>query len=751
MPTAGVEVDNQGAVDTLAALPGVRKVEGNVLAPMFWRMAGEEDFTDGMVMSYTLPLKDVEIEPMRLVEGEWPASGQNQVVIEQRMADEYDFKIGDTIEFRTLGAAASAGESTSWTITGFVFHPYWVGDQDQNIPERRVYANYDDAKAIAGFTGLSGFYLRYTDTQTAEAQELELKQAVANDTSYIPLFIWQDDPDNYFLIGEVEQVTNVMNMLAVVALVVSGFLVTNVINTIVVEQKRQIGVMKSLGASRLDTFIIYAGVALLYGVIGTIPGVILGVIAGSAMAGTIAPLAFTLITGFNVSTTGVLVGVFMRLLVPVAAAFIPVFNGTRVTIMDAMTDLGISSNYGKGMASRIISALPVPINVRQALSNVTQKLGRLALTGITLTFAAAAFMGVFALFTSINNEIDKLFSTFNAEVSIIPSEAQDYEKVSAAISEVPEVEGVFPGVAFNVQLLDLSGTALFVTSPQGDDSADVFAYGFDPASPVFNISYEAGTGWTDDPARDGIVLTKKAADDLERGVGDSLIVAAGGNQREFEIIGVFNYPIGFVLMRWQDVSSLAGFVQNGEPLPTAFFVKLQGDDLTSDEVDSAINDITDKLVGLGVTAGYGNQVRDQEEATESITTFGYIFQLTSAVMAAVGAIGLLTTLSMAVYERQKEIGVMRSIGAGSMTIIGQFLVEGVLIGLLAWLIAIPLSFLLAQALNGALGFDDFITFNYPPSVLLLGLIGMGIIATVASMWPSVSASRKTVSDILRYQ
>ena len=58
-------------------------------------------------------------------------------------------------------------------------------------------------------------------------------------------------PNDYFLIGEVNSVTNILNMLALVALLVSGFLVMNVVNSIVVEQKRQIGVMKSLGAVAL--------------------------------------------------------------------------------------------------------------------------------------------------------------------------------------------------------------------------------------------------------------------------------------------------------------------------------------------------------------------------------------------------------------------------------------------------------------------------------------------------------------------
>lgn len=93
---------------------------------------------------------------------------------------------------------------------------------------------------------------------------------------------------------------------------------------------------------------------------------------------------------------------------------------------------------------------------------------------------------------------------------------------------------------------------------------------------------------------------------------------------------------------------------------------------------------------------------------------------------------------------------MRSVGATSLRIMAQFMVEGLLVGVLAWILAAPLSVGLGAGLMGLLPFD-YLTFTYPPIVLLMGLIGIVVIAGVASIWPSVTASRKTVADILRYQ
>jgi putative ABC transport system permease protein len=764
LPSAGTMVTTEDGSDQILdlvrssinetqappGLVGATEIEGEIVAPVFWQKATEEgNYQEAEIMAFSEPFDQIKLEPPHLQEGEWPQPGRNEVAVEQRMADDHKFHVGDKIVFRPLGSNAAPEE---WTISAIVYHPYWVqpngGDGDSQ-PERRIFADLEDAKQIAGFTAYNSFYLRYVDTSAASDQAERLMETIAEKTNYIPLDYWLDNPDDYFLIGEVQDITGILNTLAIVALVVSGFLVANVINTIVVEQKRQIGVMKSIGASRWTSFTVYAGIALVYGIIGTIPGVILGVFVGSAMAHALARFAFTMIDGFKISPVGILSGVMMGLLVPVIAALLPVFNGTRVTILDALTDLGISGSWGKGVLARLIAASRLPVTVRQALSNVAQKKGRLFLTVITLMLAASAFMGVFAMFTVIQSEMDKLFKTFHYSISVLPTEAQDFDTVRQLIVDTGDVKEVLPGVGSSVRILNLNDTATAV-GPSSEEELDTF--GFDPSTNMLELTYQEGSGWKDDPTRRGIVITTAAAKSFDKKVGDLLLLNAGGQTAEYELIGVAVYPVPLAIMRWQDLATLAGFVTpDGEPVPFIFFATVKQEDPSAADVNRVINKISDSMLDAGITASFGNQIEEQEQTANDLLVFNLIFQMTSAVMAAVGAIGLLTTLSMAVFERQKEIGVMRSIGAGSSTIVAQFLVEGILIGILAWIPAVPLSYGLALVLLDGLGFSDFIQFSYPLWVLLMGLIGMIVVATIASLWPSLAAARRTVSDILRYQ
>ena len=69
---------------------------------------------------------------------------------------------------------------------------------------------------------------------------------------------------------------------------------------------------------------------------------------------------------------------------------------------------------------------------------------------------------------------------------------------------------------------------------------------------------------------------------------------------------------------------------------------------------------------------------------------------------------------------------------------------------MAWIIGAPLSYILSQVLMAALPFGTS-SIAYPPISLVIGLVGMIVIATFSSLWPSISAARKTVSEVLRYQ
>lgn len=744
--------DNQAFLEQLSALPNVEQVEGRAIYPIDWQRADNQDFAAGAVIAFDKPFDEVQLEPIsRLVAGRYPENGQQEIAVEQRFADTHEVAVGDKIAFR-------GSENIEWEIVGIVFHPYptitpnspsvGVGNPATR-PETNIYASYEDAQAIVGFPGFSSFLVRYNTVDAAHAGLSEFVGVIADQTPYIIAFSSVENPEQNSLVRLAATFANIMNVLAVLAMIISAFLVVNVINTIVVEQKRQIGVMKSLGATRADMLKVYSGQALIYGVVGSMAGVAIAVPIAAAMAQTIAPFVSTYIDGFQVSLVGIIIGFLLGLLIPVVASLMPVFNGTRITILDAITDMGIASQWGNSHFSRFIGGLPLPSTIRQALSNIIQKRGRLALTILTLIMALGAYMGVTALFAALDEAVDTMFETYSNEIQMTTQKAEDPALVQEVLmGNVDSITQITP--AYNVSV-EVEGYTAQETAFSASTGNRVQAVGVDTTAEVVNFRLISGTGWQDDPTRKGVVLNESLAETLGKKTGDTVVITVGGQPYEYEVIGIDRWPFDAIFFEWTELARIAGYTNaEGNPTPGAFNIDLAGEP-TADEVGETIEEIKTVAAANGIQAVYTNQPQNEADISRLITSFELVFNLTSVIMGLVGAIGLLATLSMAVLERQKEIGVMRSLGARSSTIIVQFLVEGLLVAVIAWLFALPLSYLIGYSIHAAVDLESFFKFDYPILVAVQGFVGIILLAGLASVWPSITAARKTVSDILRYQ
>jgi putative ABC transport system permease protein len=107
-----------------------------------------------------------------------------------------------------------------------------------------------------------------------------------------------------------------------------------------------------------------------------------------------------------------------------------------------------------------------------------------------------------------------------------------------------------------------------------------------------------------------------------------------------------------------------------------------------------------------------------------------------------------------VIERTKEIGVMRAIGAQSRTIIGMFLLEAVVQGMLSWIIAVPLALLVTPVMANALGltlFKSQLDYAFNIQAVFVWLATILVIAALASIVPARNATKINVRQSLTYE
>ncbi|MCB0159210.1 MAG: FtsX-like permease family protein, partial [Caldilineaceae bacterium] len=146
-----------------------------------------------------------------------------------------------------------------------------------------------------------------------------------------------------------------------------------------------------------------------------------------------------------------------------------------------------------------------------------------------------------------------------------------------------------------------------------------------------------------------------------------------------------------------------------------------------------------------------------EMAAHRLRGLSIIIRLLSimvVVVAVVGSVGLSGTLSLSVMERTREIGVMRAIGASSRRIMGMFVGEGLIQGILSWLVAIPFGIAGAYAmavvvLSRILG--DELLYVFRPTGVLAWLLIVVVLGIAASWLPARRATRVSVRESLAYQ
>src|SRR5262249_31558118 len=122
-----------------------------------------------------------------------------------------------------------------------------------------------------------------------------------------------------------------------------------------------------------------------------------------------------------------------------------------------------------------------------------------------------------------------------------------------------------------------------------------------------------------------------------------------------------------------------------------------------------------------------------------------------ATVTLVGALGLLSTVTMNVIERRREIAVMRANGASTATVVAVFVTESVLIGLGGWCIADGAGIFGAPAL-GAVISSSRLPMEVPYTIIgmavaLIITLGVGVVSAIA---PSMQAGRARIGEILRY-
>jgi putative ABC transport system permease protein len=545
-----------------------------------------------------------------------------------------------------------------------------------------------------------------------------------------------------------------MSSFGLFVLVLSGILVINLLTAMMASQVRQIGVMKALGGTRWQIARIYFGQALFLGIAAVIVSVPLGILGSRALCRYMA-----LFLNFDINSFAVPIWVYLLVAVvglaaPLIAAAYPVWSGTAAPVRVALSDFGLSqTTFGASAFDRALTRIGGTLSlVAVAIRNSFRRRTRLVLTLLTLTAGGLFFLAALNVRASLVNTLDRMFAARKFDLMIGLANPYEVEKIQQAISNTPGIKRAEGWFLTEASVANLNPTTQDPhTSGLHGGGSDVnrFTVVALPAdTQLLDLDIIEGRNLAPGDT-DAIVVNNALAGKEKMRVGETVVLHMGPAETTWRVVGlaresfspaVAYIPLSFIQQRHP------GMVNN---------LRLSLDNSDPDSIDDVKANLDRNLEQVGVRA--------RGSATKAESRFGfdqhmvmiYVFLIVmSAIIGGVGGLGLMTTMSLNVFERRREMGVMRALGATPRTIWLMIVAEGVVIGLLSWIIAALLAWPISKVLGNFITkvlFRSGLDFTFEPLGLLIWVVVSIGLSAAASFLPAWKASRVTVREALAYE
>jgi putative ABC transport system permease protein len=546
--------------------------------------------------------------------------------------------------------------------------------------------------------------------------------------------------------------TLILGVLGLLSLFLSAFLVINTITALLSQQVRQIGVMKAVGATASQITGMYLVLVVFFGLASLLVAVPSAVYATEWFVNFMAYFLNFKLPVFRIPGEVIVLEVAMAMLVPVLAALYPILAATRMTVREAITNYGIENSKKPNPKSPTKTQSPrlgfgswdlrlVPRPLLLSLRNTFRRRSRVAFTMMTLVLATTLFVAVFSVRASLYLTLDTILNYWQFDVEAYlkqPYPMQRLEDVAYSIQGVTKMEAWLDAASFRLR-------------PDGTQSKGIGVYAVPAETVMWQPKLLQGR-WLMPDDEDAIVVnTDLLKDNPDVKLGDEIVLKIEGEETTWQVVGVFqsvpmigptahvHYPYFARLVHTPGRSDFIG--------------------IATDQHDSAstlqvARELENEFKQAGVNFNFALTNTQQREGISILFDIIISFLMAMAILiAAVGGLGLMGTMSLNVLERTREIGVMRAIGASDGMIRLIIVAEGLLIGFLSWLIGTVIALPLGKILGDAVGMgmmQSALTYTFSIDGALYCLIGMLVIAGLSSWFPAQNASRLTVRQVLAY-
>jgi len=710
--------------NVFAEMENVQAIETRVANYLQWTNGGP--YRDVLIYGIR-DFNDLRVNIPTLIEGHWP--GKGEAVLDASARSLQPVAIGDTIAFRETVAS----QPVYARISGFTRTP---GEADASIQNRATgYAPAADVEQWRKEQGDNQLLVkldelrRGTETQRAMIRVLD-KRGIPHGPGSIR------DPQNAAGTKELGALLLLMSVFSVIGVILSGFLVWNTMTAVMAEEMRQVGILRALGANRWQVLRTYLFPALIVGIAGSAIGLGVGVLGGGRLTAFLGGLIGLTLPPFTIAPREVLLGVGVGVGVGVGAALIPAWQGTRVSALELLRNYGVRADYGAGVIQRALARLRgTTAMFAMAIRNTWRRRVRSIITILVVGIGAAAFIGTQALNASVTTTIDNLYATYAADAWL------DFNRAPLSLEFVGELRRDTDIVAAEGWVRDEA----YVQQTRTD------LWGIPAETSLYKHQVVEGRWYTANEPYD-IVVTANLAHRLDLHAGSQLTVVVRAREQLYGIVGIVDdestylgsSATGKVFLTPENANRLRG---RGD---SATFYAVRFTDSSPAGVNAAIHRFEEQFRPLNPEAIAAFEDRASTQGTIRILTLLLLAMV--IVVAIIGVMGLMNTLVLNITERRRELGILRSIGAGSGALLRLLISEGLVLGACGYGIGLVGGYALARYLVALAGSKLFrLQFTLSPLVLLFTCALTLIVAAGSSVAPGILAARLRPIEAVRYE
>jgi putative ABC transport system permease protein len=714
--------------------------------------------------------------------------GPNEVILDKATADNGAFVVGDSVRVVAVRGARE------FTLVGIASYG------DISSPGGATFALFDQPTA-------SEFLLQpgFVDAILVEGDDSVGDDVLAKRIdAALPTELRLETLTGAEITAEVQgQIKDVLNIFSTfliifsyIALGIGSFVIYNVFSITAAQRQRENALLRAIGASRRQVSRALLIESTAMGIVGSVIGFGIGILLSQMLN------ALLKATGFEVPTQGLAISpnsfintLIAGVVVTISAAWFPARRAGRVPPLAALRDtaldtagsisrrvviglvlvaaggvgmfaamndapvqvlglgvLGVFSGIlvlGPAIARPVALFIGLPVAKLRGASGVMARQNAARNPKRTSRTAAPVLLGVAlvtaftALAASIRSEIRDTFgNAFSGDIALTV-DSQGFGGIPLTITDqIAELDGVAQatGVGFtSVRLIDPNEPAS--TTQASAAQRGVFVQTINPAtiSGLFDLGVTQGD--LGSLGADGIFVDAERAESKGWDIGTRLkIIRVDGVEVNAEVRGFVSGDTSFA----NYVASRDMFADAPSPIFDAFvYIKVAP--------GAVFDDVRDRVAAISSDAGIGTlQTKDEfidDQAAQINQVLALIYGLLG-LSIIIAIVGIVITLLLSVFERRREIGLLRAVGMTKSQVRTTVRWESVITSLLGAVSGVVLGIVMGIVVVAALSDEGDITFRLPVNETLWIVVISFVLGVVAAVYPAWRATKVNVVEAI---